>query len=148
LNLIAEKGTYQMIVKLAHVCIHSDDLPATEAFYGYLGINRTFEFRNLENELIGMYLEFGDNTYIEIVKVSEREKQGIINHFAIEVEDVEAVRNTLLDKGVEVTEKRLGGDNTWMVTCHDPNGIFIEFHEYSAESMQKIGGTCVIDYHP
>jgi len=121
-----------MIVKLAHVCIHSDDLPATEAFYGYLGINRTFEFRNLENELIGMYLEFGDNTYIEIVKVSEREKQGIINHFAIEVEDVEAVHNTLVGKGVEVTEKRLGGDNTWMVTCHDPNGIFIEFHEYTA----------------
>ncbi len=137
-----------MIVRLAHVCIESDDLAATEAFYGYLGINRIFDFRNLENELIGMYLEFGNNTYFEIVKVSERKKQGIISHFAIEVEDVEAVRNTLVGKGVEVTEKRLGGDNTWMVTCHDPNGIFIEFHEYTAESMQKIGGTCVIDYKP
>lgn len=137
-----------MIVRLAHVCIESDDLPATEAFYGYLGIKRTFEFRNLEDELIGMYMAFGNDTYIEIVKVAERKKQGIISHFAIEVEDVEAVRNTLVGKGVEVTEKRLGGDNTWMVTCHDPNGIFLEFHEYSAESMQKIGGTCVIDYKP
>lgn len=137
-----------MIVRLAHVCMESDDLPATEAFYGYLGIKRTFEFRNLEEELIGMYLAFGNDTYIEIVKVAERKKRGIISHFAIEVEDVEAVRNTLVDKGVEVTEKRLGGDNTWMVTCHDPNGIFIEFHEYTAQSMQKIGGTCVIDYKP
>jgi len=128
--------------------MESDDLPATEAFYGYLGIKRTFEFRNLEEELIGMYLAFGNDTYIEIVKVAERKKRGIISHFAIEVEDVEAVRNTLVDKGVEVTEKRLGGDNTWMVTCHDPNGIFIEFHEYTAQSMQKIGGTCVIDYKP
>ena len=137
-----------MVVRLAHVCIESNDLPATEAFYGHLGIKRKFEFRNLENELIGMYLEFGNNTYFEIVKVSERKKQGIISHFAIEVENVEAVRDTLVGKGVEVTEKRLGGDNTWMVTCHDPNGIFIEFHEYTAESMQKIGGTCVIDYKP
>ena len=137
-----------MIVRLAHVCIESDDLAATEAFYGYLGIKRKFEFRNLEEELIGMYLEFGNNTYFEIVKVSERKKQGIISHFAIEVEDVESVRNALVSKGVEVTEKRLGGDNTWMVTCHDPNGIFIEFHEYSKDSMQKIGGTCVIDYKP
>jgi len=137
-----------MVVRLAHVCIESDDLPATEAFYGYLGIKRTFEFRNLEDELIGMYMAFGNDTYFEIVKVAERKKQGIISHFAIEVEDVEAVRNTLVDKGVEVTEKRLGGDNTWMVTCHDPNGIFLEFHEYTAQSMQKIGGTCVIDYKP
>lgn len=137
-----------MVVRLAHVCIESDDLPATEAFYGYLGIKRTFEFRNLEDELIGMYMAFGNDTYIEIVKVAERKEQGIISHFAIEVEDVEAVRNTLVGKGVDVTEKRLGGDNTWMVTCHDPNGIFLEFHEYTVESMQKIGGTCVIDYKP
>ena len=137
-----------MVIRLAHVCIESNDLPATEAFYGYLGIKRTFEFRNLEDELIGMYMTFGNDTYFEIVKVAERKKQGIISHFAIEVEDVEAVRNTLVGKGVEVTEKRLGGDNTWMVTCHDPNGIFIEFHEYTAQSMQKIGGTCVRDYKP
>lgn len=137
-----------MVIRLAHVCIESNDLSATEAFYGYLGVKRKFEFRNLEDELIGMYMAFGNDTYFEIVKVTERKKQGIISHFAIEVEDVEAVRNTLVGKGVEVTEKRLGGDNTWMVTCHDPNGIFIEFHEYTAQSMQKFGGTCVIDYKP
>lgn len=137
-----------MVVRLAHVCIESDDLEATEAFYGYLGIKRKFEFRNLENELIGMYLAFGNDTYFEIVKVSERKKQGAVSHFAIEVEDVAAVRNTLIGKGVDVTEKRLGGDDTWMVTCHDPNDIFIEFHEYTPQSMQKIGGTCVIDYKP
>ena len=137
-----------MIVRLAHVCIESADLAATESFYGYLGIERKFEFRNKQDELIGMYLDFGNDTYFEIVKVRESRKEGIISHFAIEVEDVLAVRETLLEKGVEVTEKRLGGDNTWMVTCHDPNGIFIEFHEYTKDSMQKIGGTCVIDYTP
>ena len=137
-----------MIVRLAHVCIESNDLAATESFYGHLGIKRQFEFRNLQNELIGMYLKFGNDTYIEIIKVREPRVEGTVRHFAIEVEDVEMVRNTLVEKGVEVTEKRLGGDNAWMVTCHDPNGIFIEFHEYTPESMQKIGGTCVIDYHP
>ena len=40
-----------MIVRLAHVCIHSNDLAATESFYGYLGIDRKFEFRNLQHEL-------------------------------------------------------------------------------------------------
>lgn len=137
-----------MIVQLAHVCIESNDLEATETFYGYLGIKRQFEFRNKQNELIGMYLAFGNNTYFEIIKVRELRPEGIVRHFAIEVEDVEEVRETLIRHGVEVTPKELGGDNAWMVTCHDPNGIFIEFHQYTPESMQKIGGTCVIDYQP
>ncbi len=137
-----------MIVRLAHVCIESDDLAATESFYGYLGIDRKFEFRNKQNELIGMYLDFGNDTFFEIIKVKEPRKEGIIRHFAIEVENVEAVRKTLLGKGVEVSEKELGVDHTWMVTCHDPNGIFIEFHEYTNNSLQKTGGSCEIDYQP
>lgn len=137
-----------MIVRLAHVCIESHNLPATEAFYNLLGIKRKFEFRNLEHELIGMYMEFGNNTYFEIVKVKERRKEGIIQHFAIEVEDVDEIRSTLMNNGIEVTEKELGVDHTWMVTCRDPNDIFIEFHQYTEKSLQKTGGSCVIDYHP
>ncbi len=137
-----------MIVRLAHVCIESDDLAATESFYGYLGIERKFEFRNKQNELIGMYLDFGNNTYFEIIKVKEPRNEGIIRHFAIEVEDVDAVRQTLLEKGVDVSDKKLGVDHTWMVTCHDPNGVFIEFHEYTENSLQKTGGSCEIDYRP
>ncbi len=137
-----------MIVRLAHVCIESDDLESTESFYSYLGIDRKFEFRNRQNELIGMYLDIGHDTYLEIIKVSEPCKDGIVRHFAIEVEAVDAVRKTLLEKGVEVSEKKLGVDHTWMVTCHDPNGIFIEFHEYTKRSLQKAGGSCEIDYRP
>jgi len=137
-----------MIVRLAHVCIESDDLAATESFYKQLGIERKFEFRNKQNELIGMYLDFGNDTYFEIIKVREPRKEGIIRHFAIEVENVEEVRQTLLNQGVDVSEKMLGVDHTWMVTCHDPNGIFIEFHEYTKDSLQKTGGSCEIDYRP
>ena len=137
-----------MIVRLAHVCIESDDLDATESFYGYLGIERKFEFRNKQDELIGMYLDFGNDTYFEIIKVKEPRKEGIIRHFAIEVESVDAVRQILLKKRVEVSENMLGVDHTWMVTCHDPNGIFIEFHEYTENSLQKTGGSCEIDYQP
>ena len=84
-----------MVVRLAHVCIESADLAATESFYASLGITRKFEFRNMQNELIGMYLDFGNDTYFEIIKVREPRSEGIIRHFAIEVEDVEAVREVL-----------------------------------------------------
>ena len=37
-----------MLVRLAHVCIETTDLEATERFYTHLGARRRFEFRNLQ----------------------------------------------------------------------------------------------------
>ncbi len=137
-----------MVVRLAHVCIETDDFDSTEKFYNYLGISRQFEFRNRQNELVGMYLSVGESTYIEIIKVKDPLSEGNMRHFALQVEDVEATRKLLISKGVEVSEKKLGVDHTWMVTCHDPNGNFIEFHQYTELSMQQQGGVCEIDYRP
>jgi hypothetical protein len=35
-----------------------------------------------------------------------------------------------------------------MVTCTDPNGIFIELQQYTPRSMQLVGGICEVDYQP
>lgn len=137
-----------MVVRLAHVCIETDDFKPTEEFYGYLGINRQFEFRNKQNELVGVYLSIGEDTFIEIIKVKEPKSEGNMRHFALQVEDVDETRDLLLSKGVEVTEKILGIDHTLMVTCRDPDGNFIEFHQYTEKSMQQHGGVCEIDYTP
>jgi catechol 2,3-dioxygenase-like lactoylglutathione lyase family enzyme len=137
-----------MLVRLAHVCIETNRLTATEAFYSGLGAQRRFEFRNLQNELIGMYMYFGEDSFIELVKISGDKPDGKIVHFALEVDDIEAAHSSLLEQGVAVSGKTLGGDNTWMITCHDPNGVFIELHQYTRDSMQHCGGTCVIDYTP
>jgi catechol 2,3-dioxygenase-like lactoylglutathione lyase family enzyme len=137
------------VVRLAHVCIESVDLDASEAFYALLGARRQFEFRNLQDELIGMYLYFGESTFIEIVKISEpKQGEGAIVHFALEVEDVSLAAGALAAGGVEVSDSVLGVDHTWMVTCHDPNGIFVELHQYTERSLQKTGGMCRIDYTP
>ena len=133
---------------LAHVCIETDDFASTEAFYRLLGIERRFEFRNLDEELVGVYLAFADQTYIEIIKVKQPRKAGLIRHFAIEVDSVDAAKAALEHGGVAVSDKELGIDHTWMVTCHDPNGVFIELHEYTDKSLQLNGGRCTIDYTP
>ena len=137
-----------MLVRLAHVCIETTDLEASERFYTHLGARRRFEFRNLQEMLIGMYMDLGQDTYIELVLVGEPRIEGAINHFALQVEDVDAAREHLLAAGIEVTEKELGVDKTWMITCRDPNGVYIELHQYTEHSLQHRGGTCHIDYHP
>lgn len=137
-----------MKIGLAHVCIETDDIVKTEAFYGILGMRRQFEFRNLTDELVGVYLSFGNGTYIEIIKNSTPGESGRIRHFAIEVDSVDETSEVLRGAGVDVTNKELAIDHTWIISCHDPNGVFIELQEYTERSMQRVGGRCEVDYTP
>lgn len=134
--------------KLAHVCIESADLDATERFYGCLGLRRQFEFRNAQGLLVGYYLRFDDQTFIEVIHVEAVREEGAVRHFAIETDDVAALRQRLLAAGFDASEPRLAGDHAWMVSLRDPNGIFIELQQYTARSLQLRGGTCLVDYVP
>ena len=136
------------MIKLAHVCIESADLEATERYYECLGLRRQFEFRNPGGLLIGYYLKFDDKTFLEVIRVGSVRPEGAVRHFAIESDDIESLRARLVAAGFEATEKRLGEDHTWMVTSRDPNGVFIELHQYDSRSMQQHGGVCLIDYVP
>jgi glyoxylase I family protein len=137
-----------MLTKLAHVCIETTDLERTEAFYRVLGLERRFEFRNLQGELVGFYLAFGNRTFIEVIKTGKSKPEGVIQHFAIEVADIDEAFSSLKENGIEVTEKELAKDHLWMITVTDPNGIFIELQQYTPDSMQLVGGVCEVDYQP
>jgi len=133
---------------LAHVCIESRDLEATERFYSVLGLNRQFEFRNKQNELVGFYLAFDNGTYIEVIKNTNTRGEGILRHFAMEVDNVDEAYDALVKAGYGATKKEFAGDHNWMITCNDPNGIFIEIQQYTVNSMQRVGGVCEVEYKP
>jgi hypothetical protein len=64
------------VVRLTQMCIESVDLEASDAFYASLGARGQFEFCNMQDELIGMYLSFGESRFIEIVKLTELKRDG------------------------------------------------------------------------
>lgn len=136
------------MIRLAHVCIESADLDATERFYALLGLSQQFDFQNLQGEPIGYYLRFDNNSFVEVVRVAEVKSEGRVMHFAIETDDIDGLRERLIAGGYAPSEKTLGADQTWVVTCRDPSGIFIELQQYSEDSMQFRGGTCLINYTP
>ncbi len=133
---------------LAHVCIETTDLAKTEAFYCRLGLRRRFDFHNRQGRLVAFYLAFGNETYIEVILNDTPRTDGTIRHFAIETENLDALRESLLEAGIDVSEKELGIDFTWIAKCHDPNGVLIELMEYTKDSLQRVGGTCEVDYSP
>jgi catechol 2,3-dioxygenase-like lactoylglutathione lyase family enzyme len=136
------------MIKLAHVCIESAELDATERFYACLGLKRQFEFRNPQGLLVGFYLKFDDTTFIEVIAVQRVREEGGVRHFAMETGDVDALCRALRDGGFEVSEPHQAGDRNRMATCRDPNGIFIELQQYGPASMQLHGGVCEVDYVP
>jgi catechol 2,3-dioxygenase-like lactoylglutathione lyase family enzyme len=134
-----------MIKRLAHACILSTDLAKTEAFYcKALGMERYFDFEK-DGELFGFYLKAGDQTYIEVFKGQPGEA-GNINHLALEVDDMDGVVERMRANGVEVTEKKLGADQSWQAWLQDPSGVRIELHQYTSASSQYTRRTVKVDW--
>ncbi len=135
-----------MIKGLAHVCIAAHDLAATERFYcNGLGLEKVFNFVR-GDEATGFYLRVADNTYIEVFHQSPRAAQeGFpIRHLCLQVSDIDAVAARLKSKGYDVTDKKLGADQSWQAWTTDPTGVRIEFHQYTPQSSQITGEDCVL----
>lgn len=134
-----------MIKRLAHLCIYTTDLDATAAFYEKtLDMRRAFDFVR-DGKPFGYYLSAGETTFIEVFE-GEPKGAGSIDHFALEVDDLDAVIQRVRSNGYEVSNKQYGADHAWQAWMTDPNGIHVELHEYTDKSMQLVGGTCVADW--
>jgi len=136
-----------MITGIAHACIGARDLAEAEAFYcGILGMKRTFAFRK-GAEVRGLYLDTGSG-FIEIFPGECPPEEGVqrIRHICLLVDDLAALREQVIARGGEITEKKLGCDGSWQAWMTDPSGVRLEFHEYTRDSAQKTGKDCNITW--
>jgi glyoxylase I family protein len=137
-----------MIKTLAHLCILSKDLDRSLDFYcGTLGLPRHFDFFK-DGKLFGFYLQIAPGQFIELFKTEAAEeiRRQRIHHFCLEVEDIDALREALIKRGVEVTPKKLGCDQTWQCWCKDPDGTDVEFQQYTPKSSQFTRTNCITDW--
>jgi catechol 2,3-dioxygenase-like lactoylglutathione lyase family enzyme len=136
-----------MFKQLAHVCIKANNLAETEQFYcGVLGLEKQFEFMR-GGEVFGFYLALGSNTFIEVFADAQASagNRPIIDHLCLEVADIDAVVDHVRAQGWEITDKKMGADNSWQAWVTDPSGVRIELHHYTPTSTQFTGEVCVLD---
>lgn len=134
-----------MIKQLAHICILASDLEKTRLFYqDALGLKSGFEFEK-DGDLFGYYIKVGNDTFIEVFKGDPGEV-GNIQHVAIQVTNLDALVRRIREHGYEVSDRMLGPDRSWQAWVTDPNGVRIEFHEYTAESNQLTGDKCQVSW--
>jgi lactoylglutathione lyase/glyoxylase I family protein len=137
-----------MIKGIAHVCIVTNDLAATERFYcSGLGFKKAFDFVKA-GEITGFYLRVTKGSFIEIFRKDkiDREALGPMGHICFEVDDLDDTSRRLESHGYKVTKKSLGADQSWQMWTTDPSGVQIEFHQYTPESTQFTGKDCIVTW--
>jgi catechol 2,3-dioxygenase-like lactoylglutathione lyase family enzyme len=130
-----------MITGLAHVCYTVTDLEASIDFYqNKLGFSHAFDFVNDEGRRFGVYLHIGGRNFIELFegRVDRSVKGYSYRHCCLEVDDINATALQLRNLGVEVSQVKMGSDNSWQSWLVDPDGNRIELHQYTQESKQNI----------
>ncbi|MEJ0000516.1 MAG: VOC family protein [Verrucomicrobiota bacterium] len=122
------------IKSLAHVCIKTADLDATAAFYcGALGLEKLFDFTR-KGQRIGYYLKTGNLSFIEVFVADAIDPVGpkqVLSHLCLESGDLKGLRERLLAAGHAPGPIHLAADNTWQFWMKDPNGMDVEFQEYT-----------------
>src|SRR6266550_1576435 len=130
------------IRSLAHVCVKTKDLQRTLDFYcGALEMQKLFEFTQ-RGEVIGFYLKASNDTFIEVFRTGNAEQttnDQTLSHFCLETDSIEKLRQTLLDHGYAPREIIIGADNALQFWIQDPNGLDIEFQQYTERSSQFTG---------
>ncbi|MCE5258265.1 MAG: VOC family protein [Chloroflexi bacterium] len=128
-----------MISGIAHICLRVADLERSVKFYTEtLGMEKAFEFRKPDGTWFGQYIHVGGRNFIELFSAqltAPAEGQSFA-HFCLEVEDIEGTVRTLRERGAEVTDAKLGGDQAWQAWLSDPDGNRIELHAYTPEAYQ------------
>ena len=128
-----------MITGLAHVCFIVKDLDASIRFYrDQLGLKPGFDFINDKGERFGIYLHFGERTFLELFTGDPKKPADKISyqHICIEVDEINATVAQFRAKGVAVSDPTLGSDQSWQAWLTDPDGNRIELHAYTPESKQ------------
>jgi glyoxylase I family protein len=136
------------VKQLAHVCIFAHDLEKTRTFYeDVLGMGIQFNFLR-DGKVFGFYLNCGDHSHVEVFQKDGASYSDTdqITHFCLEVDNIDVAIKHIESKGVYITKKKYGCDDTYQAWIRDPNNVRIELFEYTARSAQFIGRDRVADW--
>jgi lactoylglutathione lyase/glyoxylase I family protein len=136
------------ILSVAHACIKTASLERTASFYcDALGLTRQFDFTR-KGKVIGFYLKASNETFIEVFLAAEVENSDArcLNHFCLESDDLEALSRRLADLGFQPGETKTGADKTLQFWVKDPNGLPVEFQQYTPESAQRTGANVEVNW--
>ena len=141
-----------MINGIAHLCLSAKDLSVARHFYcDVLGLKKQFDFvrkakegeEGKDEQVIGFYLQVAGQMFIEIFQNDTIPAEpGAIRHLCLETDDIDQMIQQVRSRGWKIGEKEMGADFSWQVWLKAPDGVDIEFHQYTPQSCQRTGEPC------
>ena len=128
-----------MITGIAHTCFTVSNLEQSIQFYrDGLGLTPAFDFVDENGRRFGLYLHAGERNFVELFEgtLGERADGQSFRHICLEVDDIQATVSALRARGVEVSDPKLGKDQSWQAWITDPDGNRFELHQYTPQSWQ------------
>ena len=128
-----------MITGLAHACFTVSDLERSLKFYvDGVGLTPAFDFVDETGRRFGLYLHLGGRNFVELFQgnLGERADGQSYRHICLEVDDIKATVAEMRERGIEVSEIKMGKDHSYQAWITDPDGNRIELHHYTPESWQ------------
>lgn len=132
-----------MIIGLTHIAVSVTDLEKSMDFYTrQLGLPEQFRINGEDGSPWLIYIKVAENQFIELFPGAsgprnECKTAGLV-HICLQVDDIHKTYEELTARGVSTNgEPFIACDNTWQFWTADPDGNPIEFHQFTAESMQN-----------
>ena len=127
----------QGVVGLNHVGISVVDLDEAVTYYTEtLGFPEAFRVVNDAGQIALVYVQVSRNTFVELQPANAQRPPGI-NHFGVQVEDMNAVTEMFKQRGADVSEIRLSSTKAILSNVIDLNGVRMELSELPPESLHR-----------
>ncbi len=126
------------ILGMNHFTVLSSDLDRTLAFYC-----DTLDLRSGPRppfDFPGAWLYSGDAAVLHVVagRALPQVPAGVIDHMAFTGRGLAATATLLQQRGIRFDLRRLVGDGTWQLFCHDPDGARVEI-DFDASEPAPVG---------
>lgn len=122
---------------LNHVAISVADLDAALRYYTeVMGFPEAFRVADEAGKPTLVYVQISGNTFVELQAASEQRPPGI-NHFGVQVEDMDAATVAFRGRGADIDETHVGSTMAILSNIRDPYGNRIELLELPPESLHR-----------
>ena len=123
------------VLGVAHISLYAHDFQASRTFYHeFLGFDEPYSLNKPDGSPSMTFFKVNERQYIELSPETQPNTDRL-NHFALQTDDAEAMRQYLASRGVKVPDHvpkgRIGNLN-FMIK--DPEGHNVEIVQYPADS--------------
>jgi lactoylglutathione lyase len=114
-------------MKMVHVTIFTGCLEESIKFYeDVVGLNIQNDFRKFGGNIVFLAKDEGD-TQVELIDDPQKAYKGSGISMGFHVDDVEAKREELIEKGLDVTPIITPNPHVKFFFIEDPNGVTVQF---------------------